>query len=96
MPLLDILRWANVLIWTGLLIYMMPGAKTAIVGKDTRRGDPMRLGVSFVCLLMIGGNLRWIFAPESQTLLGVLHLIAAAVGLYIARLAKAYGRGPRI
>lgn len=93
---LDILRIANVLIWAGLLAFMFEGAKTAVIGKETRRGDPMRLGVAFVCLVMIGGNLRWLFAPESQTLLAVVHIMAAAVGLYIARLASAYGRGPRI
>lgn len=37
---LDILRIANVAIWAGLLAYMFEGARTAIIGKDTHRGDP--------------------------------------------------------
>lgn len=96
MPLLDILRVVNVLIWTLLLLYMIPGAKNAIWGTDTRRGDPMRLGVAFVCLVMIGGNLRWLFAPDDRSMWVALYVMSAAVGLYIAKLAKAYGRGPLV
>lgn len=94
--LLNILRVLNVAVWTGLLLYMLPGAKSAITGRDIRRGDPMRLGVSFVCLVMIGGNLRFLLAPDSDGLWLALYVMSAAVGLYIARLGKAYGRGPRI
>ena len=93
---LELLRWLNLVIWIGLFLYMVPAARVAIIGKDTRRGDPMRLGVAFICLVMIGGNLRWLFAPDSKSLLAVIHVFAAAAGLYTARLANAYGRGPRI
>lgn len=90
------LRVINVAVWGCLLVYMLPGAKSAVIGSETRRGDPMRLGVAFVCLVMLGGNLRWLLAPESEQALLALHVMSASVALYIARLAYAYGRGPRV
>lgn len=93
---LTLLRILNLLIWSGLLLYMLPGAKSAIMGRDTRRGDPMRLGLSFVCLVIIGGNLRFLLAPDSDGLWMAIYLLSAAVGLYLIRLGNAYGRGPRL
>lgn len=93
---LEILRWINLAVWLVLLAYMLPGAGTAVGGKNLRRGDPMRLGIACICLVMIGGNLRWLFAADSLTLLATIHALAAAAGLYLIRLGLAYGRGPRI
>lgn len=90
------LRVLNVAIWAGLLAYMVPGAWCAIRNREVRRGDPMRLGVACVCLIIIGGNLRFLLAPDSDALWIALYVMSAAVGLYIARLATAYGRGPKI
>lgn len=88
------LRILNLLIWSALLLYMAPGASHAVSGKDVRRGDPMRLGVGAVCLVMILGNLRWLMAPDSDALFAAVYVLNALVGAYLFRLAKSYGRGP--
>lgn len=94
--MLTALRVLNLFIWSGLLIYMAPGALHAITGRDVRRGDPMRLGVGAVCIVMILGNLRWLVAPDSEAMFAAMYVLSAVVGLYIARLAGAYGRGPKL
>jgi hypothetical protein len=90
------LRLLNLIIWGGLWVYMVPGAWSAVRGKEIRRGDPMRLGVAAVCVVMILGNLRWLFAPDSDSLFASIYALSAMVGIYIIRLAKAYGRGPKL
>ena len=90
------LRVVNVLIWGALLIYMLPGAYSAAFGKAVRRGDPMRMGVAATCLVMIAANLRWLLAPDNVSLWAAVYVLSAAVAIYIAFLAKAYGRGGRL
>jgi hypothetical protein len=82
--MLTALRIINVAVWSVLL------------GKDVRRGDPMRLGVAGVCLVIILGNLRWLLAPDNDGLFIAIYLLSALVGTYIIRLGMAYGRGPRL
>ena len=94
--MLTVLRLANIAIWTGLLIYMLPSAKQAVSGKEVRRADPMRLSVASVCLLIILGNLRWLFAPDNEMLLGAVSVLSIIVGMFKIVLSRAYGRGPRL
>jgi hypothetical protein len=94
--MLTALRILNIAIWTGLLAYMLPAARSAVTGRDTRRGDPMRLGVASVCLVIILGNIRWLIAPDSQPLFLALYVLTAIVGVYKIILARTYGRGPRL
>lgn len=94
--MLTALRVINIVVWSGLLLYMIPGAHHAVTGKDVRRGDPMRLGVGAVCLVMLLGNLRWLLVPDSDLLFAAIYVLSAIVGLYVARLAHAYGRGPKL
>lgn len=90
------LRLLNLAVWGLLLLYMIPGAHHAITGKDVRRGDPMRLGVGVVSIVMVLGNIRWLAAPDNMNLLAAVHILALLAGLYIALLAKTYGRGPKL
>lgn len=94
--MLTALRVLNLVVWTVLLFYMLPSSRHAVFGKDMRRGDPMRLSVAAVCVVMILGNLRWLMAPGSQTLLAGITALSLAVGCFKIALARAYGRGPRI
>lgn len=94
--MLTALRILNILVWGGLLIYMLPGARSAWHGRDIRRADPWRLSVAAVCFLIILGNLRWLFAPDSDALLTAVSLLSILVGIYKIKLAHAYGRGPRL
>ena len=94
--MLTALRIANVVIWAGLLAYVFKGAKAAVTGKETRRGDPMRLSVASVCILIILGNLRWLLAPNNDVLLSGVSVLGILVAAYKWRLASAYGRGSRL
>ncbi len=93
---MDTLRIINVAVWAAVLIYMVPGAWAASFGKHTRRGDPMRLSVLVTAVLFLGFNLRWLLAPENDVLWQALLVLSAADGIYIAWLAKAYGRGGKL
>lgn len=90
------LRILNLIVWLGLLIYMLPGAYNAVFGKQLRRGDPMRLAVLATAFVIIGFNLRWLLAPDNFDLWRALYVLSAVLGVYIARLAYAYGRGPNV
>jgi hypothetical protein len=90
------LRILNIVIWGALFVYMQPAAWSAVRARDIRRGDPMRLGVASVCMVMILGNLRWLFAPDNDALFASIYVLSSVVGLYLIRLAYAYGRGPRL
>jgi drug/metabolite transporter (DMT)-like permease len=94
--MLTVLRIANVGIWAALLACMFTGARSAVTGKEVRRGDPMRLGLSAVCLVMILSNVRWLLMPESDALFAAIYVLSALVGLYVIMLGRAYGRGPRL
>ncbi|WP_324807240.1 hypothetical protein SH584_11545 [Sphingomonas sp. LY29] len=91
------LRVLNVAIWLAVFIYMIPGAWAASFGrKHTRYGDPMRLAVQGVAFVMVGFNLRWLFAPNDQATWAGLYIMSAALGIYIAYLARVYGRGKKL
>jgi hypothetical protein len=94
--MLTVLRIANTVIWAALLAYMFKGAKAAVTGKGVRRADPMRLGISSVCLVMLLGNLRWLLAPDSDALFATVYVLNGIVGIYIIVLGYAYGRGPKL
>ncbi len=86
----------NVIAWGALLIYMIPGAWSAARGMAARRGDPMRLGVAIVALLMSSFFLRRLLAPGSDVAFNILSVLSIVTACYIAFLAHAYGRGPRL
>ncbi len=90
------LRIINVVIWGALLLYLLPGAWSAVHGKAVRRGDPMRLGCVATAFVMLGFFLRWLLAPESDLLWQALHILSAADAVYIWFLARAYGRGEHV
>lgn len=90
------LRIINIIIWLVVVVYCLPGAWAAASSRATRRGDPMRLACLATGFVMMGFNLRWLLAPENQTLWQALYVLAAADGLYVLSLARAYGRGARV
>lgn len=90
------LRVINLLIWSGLFFYMLPGAWAALRGREVHRGDPMRLSVAMVSLVIIFGNLRFLFAADNEDLFAAIYVLCAAIGLYKFRLAHLYGRGPLV
>jgi hypothetical protein len=94
--MLTALRLLNVLIWTGLLLYMLPSARHAVTGRDVRRADPWRLSVAVVSIVIILGNLRWLMAPDNALLFGAVYVLTAMVGIYKIILARTYGRGPKL
>jgi hypothetical protein len=94
--MLTVLRVVNLLIWSALFFYVLRGAISTVTGKDTRRGDPMRLGVAAVCIVIVLGNLRWLVAPDDQTLFIAVYVLTAIVGIYKIILARTYGRGPKL
>lgn len=76
---------------------MAPGAWSVIRNNGgVRRGDPMRVGVAGVAIVMILANFRWLLAAENDLLFAVIYLLNAGVGLFMISLARTYGRGPRI
>jgi hypothetical protein len=89
-------RILNIVIWLSMMIYMAPGAWSAVTGKALRRGDPMRLACFATAFVIVGFNGRWLLAPDSEMIWQTLYALSAAVGVYIIRLAHAYGRGPRV
>ena len=93
---MTILRILCVLAWGFLLIYMVPGAWSAVRCSDPRRGDPMRLGILLVCCVMVAGNLRFLFVPDNDQLWMAIYGLSFVTACYIIHLARAYGRGPRI
>lgn len=94
--MLTALRLLNVLIWTGLLVYMLPGARHAVTGKEVRRADPWQLSVAVVSFVIILGNLRFLLAPENETMFAAVYVLTAIVGIYKIILARTYGRGPKL
>jgi hypothetical protein len=90
------LRILNVVVYGMMAVYMFPGAWSAVFGRDVRRGDPMRLACFATAFVMLGFNLRWLFAPDSIWMWQALYLLSAGVGVYIIVLAHAYGRGGRV
>jgi hypothetical protein len=94
--MLTALRVLNLIIWSALFVAMAPGAVHAISGKDWRRGDPWQLSVAAVCIVMVLGNLRWLFAADNDTLFALVYVLSSIVGLYKLLLARTYGRGPKL
>jgi predicted membrane channel-forming protein YqfA (hemolysin III family) len=90
------LRVLNLIIWSGLLIYMSSGAFHAVTGRDVRRNDVWRLSVVSVAIVMILGSLRWLFARDNEMLFAWVTALSVIVGAFKIMLAKAYGRGPRL
>lgn len=90
------LRIINLAIWGALLLYSLPGAWGAVSGRGVRRGDPMRLACVATSFVEIGFTLRWLLAPTNVTLWQALYVLSAMTGLYVIRVAWAYGRGPRV
>jgi hypothetical protein len=90
------LRILNLIIWGGMMIYMAPGAWSAVSGKALRRGDPMRLACFATAFVIVGFNLRWLLLADNMMVWQALYVLSAGVGVYIVVLAHAYGRGPRV
>ena len=93
---MTLLRIANVIAWGLLFAYMIPGAWEAAKGHATRLGDPLRLGVATVALLMVGLHGRWLLIPDNDAVWMSLYVMSILTAGYVAYLAHAYGRGPRI
>jgi hypothetical protein len=94
--MLTALRILNLVIWGALLLCMIPGAQATVRGKEVRRGDPWRLGVAAVSIVIILGNIRWLVAPDNAALFIAIYVLTAIVGGYKIVLAKTYGRGPKL
>jgi hypothetical protein len=94
--LLTALRLLNVLIWTGLLLYMLPGARQAVIGTGVRRSDPWQLSVAFISVAIVLGNLRFLLAPDNDAMFAAVYVLTAIVGVYKIVLARTYGRGPHL
>lgn len=90
------LRILNCIVWAAVFIYMAGGAWSAASGRDLRRGDPMRLACCATAFVMIGFNVRWLFAADNMLLWRALYVLSAALAVYIIVLGRAYGRGPRV
>lgn len=90
------LRVLNLILWLAVIVYMAPGAYAAATGNGVRRGDPMRLGCLVTAIVMAGFNARWLLFPDSTTLWAMLYVLSAADAVYIAILARTYGRGSHV
>lgn len=90
------LRIINLIVWLSLAVYMLPAVISSFCGVNTRYGDPMRVAVFATCLVIAGFSLRWLIAPENEAMWRVLYILSAADALYIALLARTYGRGHRV
>ena len=86
----------NLIGWGGLLLWMLPASYNAAFGKVLRRGDPMRLSVLTVSVVMIGFCTRRLVIPDEELSLQALYLLNLAVIVHIGLLTRAYGRGPRV
>ncbi|GAA4015360.1 hypothetical protein GCM10022280_12600 [Sphingomonas swuensis] len=84
-----------VLIWGSTLVYSAPGAVSAF-RHSARQGDPMRLGVAMVSATILLGSLRWLFAPQSESLLAVVFVLSCGTGCFVLRLMRTYGRGRHV
>lgn len=91
---LTALRVLNVLIWGGMAVFMARGAWAQATKREVRRGDPMRLACFATGIVVAGFCLRWLILPENDAVFVMLYLLAAAVGVYIVKLGRDYGRGP--
>jgi hypothetical protein len=89
------IRIVALIAWSGLLLYMVPGAISAIRAKSSRHGDPMRAGVLFTAIVFVGFIVRSLWAPTDQTSWFWLYVLCVINAAYIARLAYTYGRGPK-
>ncbi len=85
----------NIGAWGALFVYMMVrGAWSAVLRRSPRHGDPMRVGVAAVCILMLGFFIRRLLAPESEIVFMSLAALSILVAGFVAQLARSYGRGP--
>lgn len=89
------LRIINIAVWGIMLAYMLPGAWSATTAR-ARYGDPMRLACALTAVVMLGFNLRALLAPEDELLWKTLLVLSAALALFILKLGRTYGRGPRL
>ncbi len=94
------LRILNLVVWGIMLLYMTPGAIAAVT-RAARYGDPMRLACALTAIVFIAFNLYWIFGPSAHVapvdpMMNGLLVLSAALGFYILRLGRTYGRGPRL
>ncbi len=88
---------ANICAWGSLLVYMLlRGAWAALRGKAPRHGDPMRVGVAAVAVVMLGFFVRRLVAPNSDLAFNSLAVLSILVAAYVASLARTYGRGPKL
>lgn len=86
----------NAALWTALFFYVLPGAWAAATNRGVRRNDPVRLSMALSAVMMAGFSYRWLLFPDSQIAWQALYLLSAAIAIYKAIIANAYGRGPRI
>ena len=86
------LRILNLIVWGGMLAYMLPGAVAAIRGT-ARYGDPMRLACALTAIVFIGFQVHWLFVPGREATLNGLLILSAALAVYILTLGRTYGRG---
>lgn len=80
------------LIWAVAFVYALPGALAAF-GKRPRIGDAMRVGVAATSLMVMFGAARYLFAPDSQSLIAALFVYVIGVGCFVLWLMRIYGRG---
>lgn len=90
---MTVLRLINLAVWLAVLAYMLPGAWAAARIKLVRAGDPMRLAVAVLAVLICGFTLRPMIAPNSDALWAGLYVLSIAGGAYVAWVARGYGRG---
>lgn len=93
--MLPALRIIAIFVWAGVALFMSPAVWALIRGRP-QRADPSRLAWFSVAMVQLLGNLRWIFAPDSEQLWQAVYVLLIATGLYVMHAARSYGRGPRI
>lgn len=89
------LRIINIVLWASMAAYMAPGAWSAAFGK-ARYGDPMRLACFATGVVFVGFNLRALLTPDNDLLWHALLTVSAALAIFIWKLGRTYGRGPRV
>jgi hypothetical protein len=86
----------NSILYGALFFSALPGAWAAVTGRETRLGDPVRLFILSVAVMMAGFSLRWLVAPANEPAWQALYLLSAVNAVYGFIILCSYGRGPHV
>lgn len=72
------------ILWFGVALITTPGTKRQFFSKAPRVGDPSKSAFFFTALIFVGGNVRWLIAPDDMLTWKMIYALSIALAVYVA------------